>query len=637
MRVTNNMLVNTLLRNVNNNLSTMQKKQDQLSTGKRVSRPSDDPVAVSKIIKYKTDINELKQYDRNTKDALSWTQTSELAIADISTALQRTRELAVQAANGTNTIEEREKIAMEIKQLKEHIIGNGNKTFAGKYIFSSYQTDQKLLNDDGTFNINITQNTLDNKPVTTYEVGIGETMKVSTNGLDLFGAVIEDNYFTQNIPSEVIEGVPSKKSIIKGTFNLEENYIGDTLEIEIDGTTYTVDDTNFDGSTNALEKNTVLAKFKAAGGGGNSLSDVADVFFDSEDQLVIQSKTNNNINISSNFTHFNPEPIAVSSKGMFNLINDYTGETMDVTFDDGVSVDHPITYYVDESVLDGSGTSLTESEVISAYENAINTGSPATTLKEYANVFFKSGKLVIQPKAKGNINITQNTISGEYKPIQTVGRDTVEAKIIGTTNINDADVLAETGTYELLVIYNDNVEKISIDMDSLFTNDAAGFNTAIQNELDSKFGAGNLQANISDGNPFEIETINTPNNGSTPKLEVRTIKSQTPQIIKDLDDFITALESDDQAGIDDFIGNVDINLENINSSRSEIGAKTNRLEMILSRIEDDNINVTQLLSNNQDVDMAETIMTLKNAENVYKASLSAGARVIQPSLLDFLR
>ena len=61
MRVTNNMLVNTLLRNVNNNLSTMQKKQDQLSTGKRVSRPSDDPVAVSKIIKYKTDINELKQ------------------------------------------------------------------------------------------------------------------------------------------------------------------------------------------------------------------------------------------------------------------------------------------------------------------------------------------------------------------------------------------------------------------------------------------------------------------------------------------------------------------------------------------------------------------------------------------------
>src|SRR6056297_600408 len=120
------MLVNTLLRNVNRNMQTMQKKQDQLSTGKRVSAPSDDPVAISKILKYKTKINELEQYDKNSKDALSWTQTSELAISDISSSLDRARELAVQAANETNSASERENIAKEIRQLKDHIIGNAN-------------------------------------------------------------------------------------------------------------------------------------------------------------------------------------------------------------------------------------------------------------------------------------------------------------------------------------------------------------------------------------------------------------------------------------------------------------------------------------------------------------------------------
>lgn len=525
MRVTNNMLVNNLLRNVNRNMLNMQKKQDQLSTGKRVSSPSDDPVAITKIMKYKTNINELKQYDKNSKDALSWTQTSELAISDITKALDRARELAVQAANETNTVEERETVAKEIEQLKEHIIGNANKTFAGKYIFSGFQTDKKILNDDGSFNIDITDNEINNKPKTNYEVGIGEEMEISTNGLDIFGAVIENNYFTQNIPSEKEEGKTSSKSILKGNFDLESDYTGDNLDITIDGATFTVDETGLDGTTNEIEKADILYAIRNADNAGTPLSDDADIFFDSEDKLVIQNK---------------------------------------------------------------------------------NTG-----------------------------NVTISTASGIFSPNLESGNDVEEATITGATNINDADILAENGTYELVINYNNTSEKISIDMSTLST--ASDFDSAIQSELDSKFGAGKLDVNVSNGNPFEISTIGTPDDGTLPSLEIRTIKSKKPQLMQDLDDFIDALRNDDTDKIDEFIGTVDNHLEGINAERSAIGAKTNRLEMILKRIDDDNINLTQLLSNNQDVDMAETIMLLKNAENVYKASLSAGARVIQPSLLDFLR
>ena len=183
--------------------------------------------------------------------------------------------------------------------------------------------------------------------------------------------------------------------------------------------------------------------------------------------------------------------------------------------------------------------------------------------------------------------------------------------------------------------YKNTTERLSIKMDNLTT--VSDLESAIQSEIDETFGAGNIGVELNDGEVLKLKTLNTPNDGSIPVMEFRPIKSNKPTMMEDLDNFINALKNNDREDIQGFITSVDKHLENVNASRSEIGAKTNRLEMILRRIGDDSINVTQLLSNSQDVDMAETIMLLKNAENVYKASLSAGARVIQPSLLDFLR
>jgi len=73
------------------------------------------------------------------------------------------------------------------------------------------------------------------------------------------------------------------------------------------------------------------------------------------------------------------------------------------------------------------------------------------------------------------------------------------------------------------------------------------------------------------------------------------------------------------------------------TTRAEIGAKMNRLDLTQSRLEDQEINLRSLKSENEDVDIAETIMELRMQESVYQASLASGARVMQPTLLDFLR
>jgi len=99
----------------------------------------------------------------------------------------------------------------------------------------------------------------------------------------------------------------------------------------------------------------------------------------------------------------------------------------------------------------------------------------------------------------------------------------------------------------------------------------------------------------------------------------------------------TDLRAGDFDAIDSDIGTVDGHIETILSARSEIGAKSNRIDMTMSRLDAAEQSYTKVLSDTEDADMAEVIIKLKEQENVYNATLAAGARIIQPSLVDFLR
>lgn len=185
MRVTNNMIMSNTLYNLNKNLSRMDKRNTQLSTGKRVNRPSDDPVSASKALKLRADVSEIDQYQRNTKDALSWMDITESAVDNLEDVIHRAKELTVQASSETMGKEDREKVSSEIKQLKEQIMQIGNTTYAGRYIFSGFQTDKKVFDDttnDGTYKIDIT-----NKQTINYQIGVGEEIEVGVFGTELFG------------------------------------------------------------------------------------------------------------------------------------------------------------------------------------------------------------------------------------------------------------------------------------------------------------------------------------------------------------------------------------------------------------------------------------------------------------------
>lgn len=190
MRVTQSMLSSNMLRNLSNSYAKMGKLQNQVDSGKKITRPSDDPVVAMKGIGYRTALDKVEQYQRNIGEANNWLDTSDDTLDKIGLALQRANELVTQAANDTNTDEDRAKIQSELDQLREHVQDLSNTKIGDKYIFSGTNTttplfDKTAVYPNGYPTIDPANKSGFEKDVE-IEVFDGITLKVNTNAIDLF-------------------------------------------------------------------------------------------------------------------------------------------------------------------------------------------------------------------------------------------------------------------------------------------------------------------------------------------------------------------------------------------------------------------------------------------------------------------
>src|SRR6185437_14098323 len=98
MRVTQSMLSNNMLRNLSTSYNKMGKLQDQISTGKKVNRPSDDPVVAMKGMGYRMQVDKISQYQRNLGEVHNWLDSSDDALDKVGQTMHRAKELVTSAA-----------------------------------------------------------------------------------------------------------------------------------------------------------------------------------------------------------------------------------------------------------------------------------------------------------------------------------------------------------------------------------------------------------------------------------------------------------------------------------------------------------------------------------------------------------
>lgn len=124
--------------------------------------------------------------------------------------------------------------------------------------------------------------------------------------------------------------------------------------------------------------------------------------------------------------------------------------------------------------------------------------------------------------------------------------------------------------------------------------------------------------------------------GTTLEIGVRGDVVIAP-VLDVLGELVTALNADDAPAIQDALGKLDAAFGELLRWRAEVGARMSRLELAQARYAEDTVHLKGLVSDRVDVDLAEAILRLKEEESVYRAALATGARIIQPTLIDFLR
>lgn len=145
MRITNRIMENNSLYNINNNKILQDKLSTQMSTTKKLTRPSDDPVTAIRALRLRTSVSELTQYyEKNAPDADSWLSITEGALSTNAEVLTDLVKKAGKAANKEKGVEDLNIFLQEMKTLRNEYYSTGNVDFAGRYVFTGYRTNTTL-------------------------------------------------------------------------------------------------------------------------------------------------------------------------------------------------------------------------------------------------------------------------------------------------------------------------------------------------------------------------------------------------------------------------------------------------------------------------------------------------------------
>lgn len=180
-RVTNQMTAQMTLANIEQDLDQLDTTQQQLSSGKKINEPSDDPYGTSLTLDMNGQLAQLTSYNNNVSDGTAWTQAATSALSGIDSSVQRVQELVVQASTGTSTASDDQAAAAEVNQLIDSIKSDANTQYNGQYIFSGTSTQT------APYQSGATDTYQGGTGAVTRQIGPNSTVQVNTDVSQLLG------------------------------------------------------------------------------------------------------------------------------------------------------------------------------------------------------------------------------------------------------------------------------------------------------------------------------------------------------------------------------------------------------------------------------------------------------------------
>ncbi len=254
MRVTNNMIMKSSTNNVNATKVNVNDKNNQMTTNKKISRPSEDPVIAIRALRLGTTFNKLDQYaSKNIPDAASWLDVTETAILNMKSLITDMRTQCVNGSTGTLTADDRNTILSQLQALQKQMYSEGNADYAGRTVFTGFRTNSTLTfsedemntsysirevfstKDDmrekrfynGDVKVPSTQTEVITSPISDIEETSYNTIRLPYNSIDKATSIVY-----RNNGSTTTLGIDGPTSDV---YDADGNYVGQYQESNIDG------------------------------------------------------------------------------------------------------------------------------------------------------------------------------------------------------------------------------------------------------------------------------------------------------------------------------------------------------------------------------------------------------------------
>lgn len=194
MRITNKIMQRNNLANINNNKVYQDTLTTQMSTQKKINRPSDDPVVAIRALRLRSNVTEITQYySKNIPDAESWLNVTEDALKNQTEIMTNMITQCTRGANGDLTSTDRNIILEQLKALSAEVYSTANADYAGRYVFTGYRTDTPLtFIEEDKSKYKITEQITRDAISSITKVNVGDTLKLTGSNFSSMKQVTEN-------------------------------------------------------------------------------------------------------------------------------------------------------------------------------------------------------------------------------------------------------------------------------------------------------------------------------------------------------------------------------------------------------------------------------------------------------------
>lgn len=632
MRITTKMMQNTSLRNLNTNKARQEKLTNQLSTGKKISRPSDDPVIAIRSLKLNASLDKIDQYyEKNASDAESWLELTEAAISTVNGILSNDIRTNInQACNSYMTVDDRKAIVVNLTNAINEIYSTGNADSAGRSLFTGYRTDMSLTMKEDKTEKNVITEQLTNadigektfvakgvlksinegnfteKTTTEYEVSTNQiyrirlaysdvdikaslnddgTPKVDADGNQIYESNIDLGYMQEahvsdNGEVKLVSG--SGQDMVEATVSIDTSSAVEKAVFEIDGTEYTLQP----GDTKAA-------------GNGVTLSYGKDGKISIKNSNVVPTET---VSIGSSVT------------------KNADGEDV-VTFDEKYKTSLEISNFYPTGTDDA------------AYQSVIGDGNAADMITYIAD----TGELLLGANVQKRLSelssdtelrVTYEKSSwkeNDLDPVHYFYTERTNSTTGRTIKYNEHFLEDPTADGKQIIEYdigNNQTIRVNTTADEVFTHDMG---RDILEVVDMLNEYGSLQENC--------ETVKSMI--ASEKYEGDELKKLEEQQAA-LEKAMTMVGDKINERCSALINDCDGYFERAQLAETDCGSRGTRLKLIQNRLSVQQTSFGELVSENEDADYTDLVIQLKSVEMTYEAALSSISYVMQTTLLDFI-